>query len=61
MADKVKVRFTRFYKVQDEEGKEYEEGKSYSLSPDSAEHFIRRGAAELDDGKKKDEADKPTA
>ena len=53
MADSVKVRFVRDYRVQDEEAQVYEEGKSYPMSEASAQHFVRRGAAVIDDGRKK--------
>ena len=46
----VKVKFIRDYKVKDEEGKEYAEGKTYPMNEASAQHFVRRGAAVLIDG-----------
>lgn len=53
MPDTVKVRFTKTYQVKDEEQQVYEEGKSYSLSEASAQHFVRRRVAVIDDGKRK--------
>ncbi|MCB9868144.1 MAG: hypothetical protein H6816_16080 [Phycisphaerales bacterium] len=57
MSKTVKVRFLRAYKVKDEEGREFEEGKEYDLTPDSAQHFISRQAAVLmEAGKPKSKA-----
>ena len=53
MPDTVKVRFTKTYQVKDDDAQVYEEGKSYSLSSASAQHFIRRCVAVIDDGKKR--------
>ena len=63
MADTVKVRFTRTYQVKDDEQQVYEEGKTYSLSDASAQHFVRRRVAVIDDGKRKPKgaADEPDA
>lgn len=62
MADSVKVRFTRTYQVRDEEGRTFEEGKTYPMSESSAQHFVRRRVAVIDDGKpKKGKADEPDA
>lgn len=40
------IKFNQNYKVKDEEGKEYKEGKTYSMSEPSANHFVMRGLAE---------------
>ena len=67
MADSVKVRFVRTYQVRDEEGRTFEEGKTYSMSDASAQHFVRRRVAVIEDGKaqgagsKKGKADEPDA
>lgn len=63
MADTVKIRFTRTYQVRDDEGQTFEEGKSYALPEASALHFVRRGAAVIEDPKKKSRgtADEPGA
>lgn len=42
---KIKVKFTRDYKVKDDEGNKFKEGKEYELTESSAAHFIVRGAA----------------
>lgn len=41
----VKVKFTRDYTVKDAAGKTYEKGKTYEMSPESAQHFVNRAAA----------------
>ena len=47
MADKKqKVRFLRFYEVQDDSGTSYDEGEVVALSEGSALHFTKRGIAE---------------
>lgn len=62
MADTVKVRFVRDYQVQDEEATVYESGKSYTMPEASAQHFVRRGAAVIDDGRKRSRGgDEPDA
>ena len=61
MADSVKVRFTRTYQVRDEDARVYEEGKTYSMSESSAQHFVRRRVAVIDDGKKKANRDESDA
>lgn len=49
------VKFNQNYKVKDAEGKKYSEGKTYSMSESSANHFAKRGVAEkiLTDAEKK--------
>ena len=64
MADTVKVRFVRDYQVKDAEAKVYEEGKTYPMSEASAQHFVRRRVAVIDDGKaprRKGNTDEPGA
>jgi len=63
MPDSVKVRFTRTYEVKDDERQVYEEGKTYTISDASAQHFVRRRVAVIDDGKRKPKgaADEPDA
>jgi hypothetical protein len=46
---KVKIKFTRNYRVQDDEGKEYEAGQSVTLPESSANHFLRREVAVVDE------------
>ena len=58
MAD-VKVKFLRNYKVKDDEGKEFKEGKVYSMSPESAAHFEKRGAAVQVTGESKAKKEAP--
>ncbi len=41
----VKVKFLRAYTVKDAEARTYEDGKVYEMSPESAQHFVNRGAA----------------
>lgn len=55
----MKIKFTRAYKVQDAEGKEYTPGDVVSVSEDSANHFINRGVAEahVDEKPKRKKAD----
>lgn len=45
-SDNATIRFLATYTVKDEEAKRYEEGESYTMTKDSAEHFIRRNLAE---------------
>ena len=63
MADTVKVRFLKTYQVKDDEQQVYEEGKTYTMSDSSAQHFVRRRVAVIDDGKRKPKgaADEPDA
>jgi hypothetical protein len=42
---KVKVKFTRTYTVNDADRRTYEEGKTYEMSVESAQHFVNRRAA----------------
>lgn len=44
-SETVKVMFRQSYEVKAVNGETYEKGKTYDLTPDSAEHFIRRGVA----------------
>lgn len=44
-SETVKVMFRRGYTVQAADGETYEKGKTYELSPESAQHFTRRGLA----------------
>ncbi|MGE0105112.1 MAG: hypothetical protein AB7G12_12755 [Thermoanaerobaculia bacterium] len=39
------IRFTETYTVKAPEGETYEEGRSYEVTPDRAEHFVSRGRA----------------
>ena len=54
---------SRTYQVKDDERQVYEEGKSYTMSDSSAQHFVRRRVAVIDDGKRKPKgaADEPDA
>jgi hypothetical protein len=57
----VRVRFLASYTVRDVEGRTFQEGEEVDLSPDSAQHFIRRGAAERIEPVKKEPARKGAA
>lgn len=46
-AKKVKVRFLVDRTVQDEEAQFFAAGETYDLTEDSAEHWLKRGVAEL--------------
>lgn len=46
-AKKVKVRFLESRTVRDEHAEHFAAGQTYDLPPDSAEHWISRGVAEL--------------
>ena len=63
MADTVKVRFTKTYQVKDDDQQVFEEGRTYPMSEASAQHFVRRRVAVVDDGKRKPKgaADEPDA
>ena len=39
------IKFTQFYKVQDDVGTEYQEGQTEKMVDTSADHFIVRGVA----------------
>ena len=41
------IRFTRPYVVQADGGERYVEGQEIEVSESSAEHFVRRGVAEV--------------
>lgn len=41
------IRFKRAYVVKDASGTEYAAGQEVEVSEASAEHFVRRGAAEI--------------
>jgi len=43
----MKVRFLETYKVKAADGPEYQAGEVYDLSEPSAQHFMRKGRAEL--------------
>jgi len=47
MSNNVSVKFNRSYTVQDDEGKTYESDKTYKMNEASANHFIKRGVAEV--------------
>ncbi len=46
---KVSITFLTDYEVQDGSGTCYKAGKKLTTNPESAQHFIRRGVAELNE------------
>ena len=58
----MRIKFIREYRVKDELGTIYKEGKSLDVSEASARHFINRNAAiELGNNRKRAKPDKGTS